>query len=297
MRTISVGIPTYNESANIEFLLDDIDRSFREINGADNFDQILISDSGSDDGTQEKVRSWGKRNPHVKISLLEHSIRVGKFENLNVIFSNATSDVLVCLDADVRLPSKSLGKLLSHFEAGCSAPYVVWGTDIPSRSDLHYRASAFQMNLENRKRELLPTDTAFPAGVFFALKREVYFHFRFTAGRIADDMSLADFVLEHKLKAKQDTEAFVIATPAGSVLDFYLQTYRGIAAMKLRKSQNIAENQISKFSMLRIRLREFMRDPMGASLLVLYRTVCLVINKTRAQKFTDTWPIAQTTKA
>jgi glycosyltransferase involved in cell wall biosynthesis len=293
----SIGIPCFNEQSNICNLLNDIAKLNNPISNSFWLTEVLISDGHSTDGTINSVKDWTKRNEKIKLRLFEHEQRVGKFQNLNLIFSRTETDVLVCIDADVRLTRYSMERLLSNFNISPECE-VVWGSDVPSISDIKHRASAFQMNLENRKRLHLPRQAIYAAGVFFALKRSVFSRFRFSPGLIADDIALADFVNESHITARQDPTAAVIATPAGNLRDFYLQTYRGFEALKIRRANGrVNFSYVPESVAIVARFEEFKKDPFGATLCSIYKIGAQLYHFFGKERFSDAWPIAYSTKS
>lgn len=93
---VSVGIPAYNESANIGRLLGDL---ISQNCGGFKIAEIIVSSDGSNDGTEKIVRSFSDR----RIRLIANKDRKGIARGLNQIFSRARGDVLVAIDADVRI--------------------------------------------------------------------------------------------------------------------------------------------------------------------------------------------------
>jgi glycosyltransferase involved in cell wall biosynthesis len=97
--SVTVGIPAYNEEANIKNLLESIMSQRRE-----NFvlEKILVVSDGSTDATASIVRQFS--DPLVE--LVEFKLRQGLAAGQNEIVRRAESDILVLLDADV-LPTSA----------------------------------------------------------------------------------------------------------------------------------------------------------------------------------------------
>ncbi|TCJ20543.1 glycosyltransferase [Rubrobacter taiwanensis] len=102
MHRVSVVIPTLNEEGTVGALLADLSRQTLRP------DEILVVDGGSRDGTARVV----ERFPGVR--LLGTGPPVANQRNLGG--RRAAGDVLVFLDADVRLHRDFLRKLLEEFE-------------------------------------------------------------------------------------------------------------------------------------------------------------------------------------
>lgn len=96
LTTVSIGIPAYNESANIGRLLAALQKQSEE---RFIISEIVVVSDGSTDGTERIVRQWAAIDP--RITLLADHKRRGKSARMNEIMDRATSDVLVLLDADI----------------------------------------------------------------------------------------------------------------------------------------------------------------------------------------------------
>ncbi len=92
--SVSIGIPAYNEAANIKQLLELI-LSQKETNFT--LEKIFILSDGSTDATAKEVATLKDK----RIIFKDDKKRLGKTVRLNQIFQLNTSDVLVLLDADV----------------------------------------------------------------------------------------------------------------------------------------------------------------------------------------------------
>lgn len=110
--SLSVGIPAYNEARNIAYLLSEISRQRGE-----NFDlvKIIVVADDCTDRTEEIVRKFAEHNP--KVRLWSDGKRRGKAQRLNLLYELNVSDVLITLDADVRLEGRDFfEKLLEPFQ-------------------------------------------------------------------------------------------------------------------------------------------------------------------------------------
>lgn len=114
IKSVTIGIPAYNEEVNIGFLLRDL--LDQKIEGF-NLSKIVILSDGSTDETVNKARSFN--NP--KIQVVERKERLGKSASQNEIISKVHSDILVLLDADILISDKYfLSKLISPIIDGKS---------------------------------------------------------------------------------------------------------------------------------------------------------------------------------
>jgi glycosyltransferase involved in cell wall biosynthesis len=94
--TVSIGIPAYNEEANIGRLLGDLlSQKCRGFKIA----EIIVSSDGSKDATEKIVRTFRDS----RIRLITNKERKGIARGLNQLTSQAIGDILVTIDADVRI--------------------------------------------------------------------------------------------------------------------------------------------------------------------------------------------------
>lgn len=93
-KTITIGIPAYNESANIVKLITSLlaqkDSNF-------SVEKIIVSSDGSTDLTVKKVKAIKNK----KVVTIQNKDRKGIARGLNQIVQNCKSDILVTLDADI----------------------------------------------------------------------------------------------------------------------------------------------------------------------------------------------------
>lgn len=104
---ISVGIPAFNEEANIANLLHDIltqkEEGYKIL-------EIIVASDNSTDRTDEIVRAFKNK----KVHLIANSQRTGQAERQNQIIKASSGDILVLLNADIRIKDKNcIGKLVA----------------------------------------------------------------------------------------------------------------------------------------------------------------------------------------
>jgi len=113
--TVDVVIPAFNEGSCIKGVLQDV-----VVARQDDWFQIqniyVISDASTDQ-TNGIVQQMVARDRRVK--LIRELERKGKHASINLAFSITNADVIVFIDADVRLASEdSITKLVQHFRGG-----------------------------------------------------------------------------------------------------------------------------------------------------------------------------------
>jgi len=94
--TVTIGIPAFNEETNIATLLKSLLNQVSEYVVMKN---ILVYSDASVDGTEQAVQSLQSD----KIEFVKSKKRMGKPAISNYIFHHADTDIVVILDADIRL--------------------------------------------------------------------------------------------------------------------------------------------------------------------------------------------------
>jgi glycosyltransferase involved in cell wall biosynthesis len=108
VRTITVGIPSYNEKQNIVNLLRAIEEQHAPIF------EVLISDDSSDN-TPSLVRNFAKHSL-LDIQLFHHDTRRGAAAAWNEILQRAAGDIIVLYDADTIPHPSCTEQLVSHIQ-------------------------------------------------------------------------------------------------------------------------------------------------------------------------------------
>ena len=104
-RTASAVMTSFNKIEDVRRNLDGIRAQTVP------FDEIIVVDNESSDGTQAMIRS---EFPEVHLVEMPNS-SYGACETFNIGFGNATSDYIAILDDDVILPPEWLEKMLAKF--------------------------------------------------------------------------------------------------------------------------------------------------------------------------------------
>jgi len=111
--TIDVVIPVLNEESCIEALLQDvmIPRSHDWFQ----IQNIYVISDASTDQTHDIVQRLARID--FRIKLIKKPERKGKYDSINLAFSISSADVVLFIDADVRLADEhSLAKLIHYFQ-------------------------------------------------------------------------------------------------------------------------------------------------------------------------------------
>lgn len=111
---LSVVIPVYNESANLDHLcsrllpvLDNLHKSY----------EVILTNDGSKDNSQEILNRIYAMRPDV-IKVIQFARNYGQHPAIMAGFELALGEVVVTLDADLQNPPEEIPKLLALIDAG-----------------------------------------------------------------------------------------------------------------------------------------------------------------------------------
>jgi len=111
---VSIVVPIYNESGNLEVLyerltkvLDNLDKSY----------EIIFTDDGSKDNSLKKLVELYQRRPQ-QIRVIEFQKNFGQHMATMAGFAQARGEIIVTLDADLQNPPEEIPKLIAKMEEG-----------------------------------------------------------------------------------------------------------------------------------------------------------------------------------
>ena len=161
---ITIIVPTLNEEANIDLLLE---RIFRVSRSSHLEFDVLFVDSGSKDRTCERVRAWQDREP---VRLLRQDVNLGLAGAVLAGARVTDAAFVVVMDADLSHPPEAIPGLLQPLLAGTDdmvigSRYVAGGSlpDWPLSRKLSSCLATFLA--------LFFCDVRDPLAGFFALER------------------------------------------------------------------------------------------------------------------------------
>lgn len=120
---ISVVVPMYNESANIDAFYTRMTRVLAQLNKS--YEIICIND-GSRDNTLELLKGLNLKDDRVKV--IDLSRNFGKETALSAGLDYSSGEVVVPIDADLQDPPELIPQLLAKWEEGYDVVYAVRST-------------------------------------------------------------------------------------------------------------------------------------------------------------------------
>ncbi|MEN9328037.1 MAG: hypothetical protein RI947_845 [Candidatus Parcubacteria bacterium] len=127
--TVTIGIPAYNEAANIGYLLHEILGQTQE---GFKIDKIVISSDNSTDSTKQIVEGFNTD----LIEFIDNQNRKGQAFRQNQIIQQCKSDILILLNADISIKGPLFIKDLID-------PIIHDGADLTSSNMLCIQPSSF----------------------------------------------------------------------------------------------------------------------------------------------------------
>lgn len=131
---ISVVIPVYNESGNLEKLYQ---RLISAMDALGKPYEVIFTNDGSRDNSWQILEEFHRRLPN-KICLVNFKGNFGQHMAVMAGFEQAKGDIIVTLDADLQNPPEEIGKLVAKMEEG----YDLVGGIRAKRRDNAFRRSA-----------------------------------------------------------------------------------------------------------------------------------------------------------
>lgn len=113
-KLISVVTPCFNESENVEELIERI-RSIMTPLAQYDYEHLLI-DNNSQDDTVEKIKQAALNDPHIR--LIVNCRNFGHLRSPTHAFFQATGDAVIAMASDLQDPPELILEFLKHWESG-----------------------------------------------------------------------------------------------------------------------------------------------------------------------------------
>jgi biofilm PGA synthesis N-glycosyltransferase PgaC len=221
---VTVVIAAYNEERVIGATLEALRRSHYQ-----RLIQILVVDDGSTDRTADVVREIAATDPRIQ---LLHQANAGKATALNRGFHEATSDIVVTLDADTIFTSWTVGCLVRQFALDATGRLgVVAGVPkVGNVRNLLTRWQALeyivQIGIDRAAQDILRAIMVAP-GACTAWRRDAVLKAGgYSHSTLAEDCDLVLQLQQHGFMITQDDEAVCFTEAPETVAALARQRFR-----------------------------------------------------------------------
>lgn len=119
---VSIAIPAYNESENLEELFTRLRNVFTELEHRYDF-EVVICENGSSDDSMERLISMRKIDPRIRIVQLSRNFHMEG--GMMAALSKVQGDVCIIMSADLQDPPELIPRLLEQWERGFDHVYTV----------------------------------------------------------------------------------------------------------------------------------------------------------------------------
>jgi len=181
---VSVLIPAYNEEDVIVYTVNSVlESDYPKLD-------VIVVDDGSSDGTAELLDSQFGRNPAVRII---HQPNSGKPAALSHALAEASSGIIVTIDADTAIEPDAISKLVRHFvnpRVGAVAGNVKVGNRISWLTRWQALEYVTSQNLEKRAFDLLNCIPVVPGALSAWRAEAINDSGGFSADTVAEDTDL-----------------------------------------------------------------------------------------------------------
>lgn len=132
MKMISIGVPCYNEEANIELMYEAITNEMQKLPQYEY--EIIFADNDSKDSSQTIMKNIAMKDKHVKVLL--NQTNFGPERSGINCYKSASGDAYIGIPCDFQEPPEMIPTFIREWESGCD---IVWGQKTSSKeSKLKY---------------------------------------------------------------------------------------------------------------------------------------------------------------
>jgi len=293
---VSVAIPAYNEEVNICRILQNV--LGQEEHGFEITEVIVLSD-GSTDRTVKFARQIVSR----KVKVVAGRKRLGKSSRLNEIFRLFKGDLLVLLDADVRLTSKTViaslvrpllksGKI--GLVSGVATPEV--GRNIVEQAvNLSVKTYLKYVDKLNGGKTVYAVE-----GRILALSGEFARLANIPSDTFANDAFLYFLAKKNGFGFKYVKNASVGYRSPATIVDQYRQNLRFAAShhmmMNFFGKTAAEEYRGRKLLLYRLMFIDFLRNPLQGFLIFWVNLYTKARAKGMSEEISACWDVAKSTK-
>ena len=223
---VSIIVPAYNEEINAVSSIENLLRT-----DYPNF-EIIFVDDGSRDGTFNKVKKAFEANSRVRVLTKANG---GKASALNFGIQQSGAEFVVCIDADTKLLSDAVSRLMMHFgdvkyHSGQKVGAVAGNVKVGNTVNLLTRWQSIEyissQNFDRKAFAYLNAITVVPGAIGAFRKIAIEEAGGFTTDTLAEDCDLTIRMLRCNYIIENENNAIAMTEAPETVKMFIKQRFR-----------------------------------------------------------------------
>jgi len=253
--SVSIIVPAYNEEVNaVRTIQSLLKQDYPNL-------QIVFVDDGSKDATFTVVSDAFKDATNVFVYTKENG---GKASALNVGIEKATSEFVVCIDADTQLKTDAVSKLMEKFlpplhsskpfmEVGAVAGNVKVGNEVNMITRWQSIEYITSQNFDRRAFDLLNAITVVPGAIGAFRKNAIIEVGSFTTDTLAEDCDLTMRLLRKGYIVRNCNDAISYTEAPETMTQFMKQRFRwsfGVIQCFWKHRDAVFNNKYKNFGMV-----------------------------------------------
>ena len=223
---VSIIVPAYNEEVNAVSSLENLLKcDYPDF-------EIIFIDDGSKDNTYDIVRKAFENNPLVKVFTKKNG---GKASALQYGIAQSHADYVVCIDADTKLASDAVSKLMRNFinplnkkgqEVGAVSGSVIVGNEVNVLTQWQSIEYITSQNFDRKGFAYLNAITVIP-GAIGAFKKDALIEAGgFTTDTLAEDCDITMRILKAGYLVANEPKAYAYTEVPEQLKQFIKQRVR-----------------------------------------------------------------------
>lgn len=292
---VTIGIPAYNEKANIKKLLLSILSQKQTIF---NLEKIIVLSDGSSDDTAARAKEIKDKRIHV----IDDRKRLGKPVRENQIFSMSKSEIVVLLDADITIVSSLVLELLIEPFLKDELTMLTSGKALPLKPKtiserIFYAGTQIW---ENSKNSEVSNGLYLCEGEIRAFKKKLYKEIRFPKSS-AEDVYPYLYCVQRNYDFEPVKNAIVFYNLPKTFQD-YLKQLNRYWKSKLIHEKNFNKETVNRLYTIGFRtkvssaIKNMIKNPVWTAIYILFLLLPKLIFVLTPKKTSGVWETSSSTK-
>ena len=233
MKKISIMVPTFNEEENVELLVKEIIKEFKD--NLPNYDyEILFIDNDSKDRTEEIIESICKKNDKVKA--IFNAKNFGQFNSPYYGILQTTGDATIVMAADFQEPIEMINKFVKEWEKGYKIVVGIKSNSEESKIMFFFRKCYYKLMKKISTVEQIEQCTGFGLydKSFVDVLSKIEDNEPYLRGIVAElgyDIKKIEFTQQKRLRGKTSNNLFTLYDAAMNGITSYGKSSIRIATM------------------------------------------------------------------